>query len=108
MELDVDGPAAPPRSNGELVFDAPWQCRIFGLTHALCDQGALSWDEFRERLITRISASDRAHEPGDEDGYWECWLEALEALLDAKGLCARDRLRERVTDYAARPHGHDH
>ena len=32
-ELDVDGPAAPPRSNGELVFAEPWEGRAFGLRH---------------------------------------------------------------------------
>ena len=30
--LDTEGPAAPPRANGELVFTAPWQSRIFGTT----------------------------------------------------------------------------
>ena len=33
--LDVDGPAAPPRSNGELAFNAPWERRVFGVTMAL-------------------------------------------------------------------------
>ena len=30
-ELDLQGPAAPPRANGELVFEQPWQGRAFGL-----------------------------------------------------------------------------
>ena len=30
--LDAEGPAAPPRSNGELVFEAPWEARLFGVT----------------------------------------------------------------------------
>jgi hypothetical protein len=29
--LDVDGIADPPRRNGELIFEAPWQSRVFGL-----------------------------------------------------------------------------
>ena len=45
-ELDRDGPAAPPRRNGELVFAAPWERRLFGVTMALtsaaCSPGATS------------------------------------------------------------------
>ena len=33
--VDVAGPAAPPRSNGEVVFDTPWQQRVFALSLAL-------------------------------------------------------------------------
>ena len=49
MKLDVDGPAAPPRSNGELVFAAPWQARAFGICVAVLEREGLGWDDFRER-----------------------------------------------------------
>ena len=32
------GPEALPRKNGELVFEAPWEGRAFGLAVALSDQ----------------------------------------------------------------------
>ena len=33
------GPARAhvPLENGEVVFEAPWEARVFGLAHALCD-----------------------------------------------------------------------
>ena len=31
VEPDAHGPLAPPRRNGELVFEAPWETRAFGL-----------------------------------------------------------------------------
>ena len=34
-------PAAPPRRNGELVFEVPWESRAFGVALALCEAGAL-------------------------------------------------------------------
>jgi nitrile hydratase accessory protein len=105
--LDTGGPAAPPRRNGELVFEAPWQSRVFGLTVALHEQGRFAWDEFRDRLIAAI-ARDDADDAAVARGYWACWLEAFEALLAAKGLCADEALRERATRLAARPAGHDH
>ena len=41
-------------ANGEVVFDAPWQSRVFGMARALCEQGLFTWDEFREQLILQI------------------------------------------------------
>ena len=35
--LEIDGPAAPPRDNGELVFAEPWESRAFGLAVTLHD-----------------------------------------------------------------------
>ena len=49
--LDTEGPAAPPRRNGELLFGAPWEGRLFGLTMALHRAGVFEWDEFRQLLI---------------------------------------------------------
>jgi nitrile hydratase accessory protein len=101
--LDVDGPAAPPRSNGELVFAEPWESRAFGLAMTLADAGAFDWEEFRRALISRIAAWD---EPAYS--YYRCWLDALEQVLIARGLVTDGALRDRVAALAARPAGHDH
>lgn len=78
--LDVEGPAAPPRSNGELVFDAPWQARVFGLAAAVIEtQFDGDREPFRQRLIAAI-----ASEPGRP--YWDCWAAALEDLVTENGL----------------------
>ena len=42
-----DGPAALPRRNGELVFQAPWESRAFGVAIALHDAGAIDYEAFR-------------------------------------------------------------
>ena len=94
---DVDGPAAPPRSNGELVFEAPWESRVFGLTLALFEGGHFEWDEFRELLIDEIARFESRADPGEAYRYYVCWQSALERLLDAKGLCASESLAERET-----------
>jgi hypothetical protein len=46
---DLDGVAEPPRKNGELVFEAAWEGRLFGVTMALHEAGAFAWEEFPER-----------------------------------------------------------
>ena len=50
-ELDADGPAAPPRTNGEMVFTAPWQRRVFATTMAACDRGLVDYEQFRDRYV---------------------------------------------------------
>ena len=107
--LAWDGPLSPPRRNGELVFDELWESRVFGMTMTLYERGAFAWDEFRDRLIAVIGEWDRTHDPRDPGyRYWDCWLEAFEHLVAAKGMCATDTLASRVAKFAARPHGHDH
>lgn len=106
--LDVDGPAAPPRSNGELVFGAPWESRAFGLALALNAGGKLEWEDFRKQLIQTISDWEREHDPGEEWSYYRCWLTALERVLDQEGLVPAGDHVERTEAFANRPHGHDH
>ena len=106
--LDVEGPAAPPRRNGELVFAAPWESRLFGLTLSLSRAGVFAWEEFRARLIAEIRAWEAAGHPQAEWSYYERWQAAFEDLLAAKGLCAPPELERRVRALAARPAGHDH
>jgi nitrile hydratase accessory protein len=110
--LDADGPAAPPRRNGELAFDAPWESRLFGLTLALHERGEFEWEEFRARLIEAIARFEREQERRRDTAapyrYWDRWLEAFERLLADKGWCAPAALEERVRALAAREPGHDH
>ncbi len=106
--LDAHGPAAPPRRNGELVFEAPWESRVFGLTMVLHQRGCFEWDEFRDRLIQSVARADARAAAGEAFHYYACWLEALRGLLAEKELCAPEALAERETALAARPAGHDH
>jgi nitrile hydratase accessory protein len=102
--LDLEGPVAPPRRNGELCFEAPWESRLFGVTLALCEAGRFEWEEFRRLLIEEIARDD------DSGGfhYYRRWQAAFERLVAAKGLCASGELATRARSLAARPPGHDH
>jgi nitrile hydratase accessory protein len=109
IELADAGPAAPPRMNGELVFDAPWQSRAFGVTAALADAGRLDWSDFQAALIVRVGRADTAGEDtGTPDGYWRCWLDTLGAVTAAAGQVDHTRWRERAVAFADRAPGHDH
>ena len=109
IELPVDGDAAPPRTNGELVFDAPWQSRLFGVTATLVDSGAVGWSEMQAALISEVARVDAAgSDTGDPAVYWGCWLDALGRVVSAGGVIDPDGWHRRVEELAARPEGHDH
>lgn len=79
-----------PRRNGELVFDAPWQSRVFGIAAVLVDSRlAGDWEPFRRSLIAAVAADpDRP--------YWESWTAALEDLVVALELLPAAALTSRL------------
>ena len=106
------GAEALPRSNGELVFEEPWQARVFGVAVGLVTEQGLDWEEFRGRLIEEIAAWEHGHpgESGDAYSYYERWLAALERLVLERGLVTAAELEEHVLEVAAEDdhHHHDH
>jgi nitrile hydratase accessory protein len=99
--LAVDGPAAPPRTNGELLFSAPWESRAFGMAVALHEAGTFAWPDFQRALIARITAWEAAPEGGWS--YYTHWLGALEDVLGVS-----DAVDERAGLLIRRAPGHDH
>jgi nitrile hydratase accessory protein len=89
----LEGDAALPRKNGELVFQAPWEGRAFGLAVVLSEKGEYPWDDFRAKLVDEIAS-------GEGDPYYESWLDALEALLLARGVVTADEVAARAGEYA--------
>jgi len=96
--IDAEGPAAPPRRNGELVFQEPWEGRAFGLAVTLQDEGVLPWETFRDRLIAAIAEADR--DPTAGKGYYENWLGALERVLIDGGLLTTEEIGRRARQFA--------
>jgi nitrile hydratase accessory protein len=97
----LDGAAAVPRTNGELVFDAPWQSRAFGMVVGLHQRGLFTWDEFKDRLIAAIASHPPSDDASPATVYYRQWLIALESLLSAKGLVSRDTLDQRASEFAS-------
>ena len=93
---DMDGAAALPRRNGELVFDAAWQARVFGMTVAMSHEARFAWRDFQAQLIAAIAQAERDGKPST---YYERWLHAFESLLVDKGLLAPGALAERTHDF---------
>ena len=95
---NMEGPEALPRDNGELVFEAPWEGRAFGVAVTMNNDGLYEWREFRDRLVEEIAAAKR---DGAASTYYERWVASLEKLTVAKGLVTLEELDARTAEYAA-------
>ncbi len=89
---------ALPRKNGELVFEAPWEGRAFGMAVALNENGEYEWSEFQNLLAAEIADAEQGH---DSSTYYERWLASLEKLLLDKGMLEAKELEVRTTEYAS-------
>jgi nitrile hydratase accessory protein len=91
----LEGEAALPRKNGELVFQAPWEGRAFGLAVLLSEKGAFPWNDFRARLVEQIG------QKATDSAYYESWLDALESALLSHGIVTDDEVTKRAAEYEA-------
>ena len=97
---------ALPRENGELVFQAPWEARAFGLAVALNERDLYEWREFSAELAAIIAAAEPNNAPSN---YYARWVASLEELVIAKGLLSREQLNARTVEYTTGIHDdHDH
>ena len=85
VDAALAGHAPLPRANGELVFEEPWQGRALGLGVAVLERLGAGWPEFREHLVAAIDGRPRAAVESDADAYYGAWLDAVEALVAARG-----------------------
>jgi nitrile hydratase accessory protein len=93
---------APPRSNGELLFQRLWEGRAFGMAIALSKKGHFEWEEFRQELIASIAEWESRHCKDDPDwDYYQRWLLALETLVLESNLLSRDEIEKRTVEICA-------
>lgn len=98
---DMDG---LPRANGELLFEAPWESRAFGMAVALEAQGNFVWRQFRDALVDEIAAAESAD---DGSTYYERWLASLEKVLLDQQLVTTDEIEARHEEYESGLHDED-
>ena len=106
---NMDEEIALPRKNGELVFEAPWEARAFGLAVALNENGLYPWPDFSQELATEIASAEQS---GISSSYYERWLASLERLVIAKGTITREELdawtaRQAQDEQDVHHHHHD-
>ena len=72
----------------EPVFGEPWEARAFAIVVALQERGLYTWPQWTDALAERIKGAQAAGDPDLGDTYYRRWLEALEDLLAARGVCS--------------------
>lgn len=76
-------PELPLSPEGAPVFAEPWHAEAFAIAVHLNERGLFTWPEWAEALSAKL------HQPGrlpDGSDYFDCWVEALSAILEAKGV----------------------
>ena len=94
----MTGGEALPRRNGELVFEEPWEGRVFGLAVAMTQSGIYDWAEFHRRLVEETMVDESGVEP---NAYYRRWVRALESLVVDRGLITSTEIEARAAAYAA-------
>ena len=74
-----------PRSNGELVFDEPWQGRALGMGVLVVERTETTWGEWAERLGAAIEAHGFDPDEPPATAYYTAWLDALDRLVAERG-----------------------
>jgi len=92
----------PERSDGEPLFHAPWEARIFALIVSLVRAGRLEWTTFQERLVRQIADRETAEPACGAEAvqrlYYECWLAAAEETLAAESLLEPGEVEETIAE----------
>jgi nitrile hydratase accessory protein len=78
-ELDL------PRSNGELVFEEPWQARALGMGVVAMERLGIGAVEWRDALAEAIERHGDAPDEDPATAYYAAWVDALERLVAARG-----------------------
>ena len=113
---NMEGKSSLPRKNGELVFQEPWEGKIFAIAVALNKKGLYHWNDFRDKLIEEITKAEK-HDPHHETEkhYYEHWEQALEKLVIEKNIVSEPQFKQAVhelknckTHEHSHPHDHDH
>ena len=101
-----------PRRPGDAespVFREPWEARAFAMAVSLHKRGVFTWGEWADALAAQIKTAQTQCDADLGDTYYQHWLNALEALVEAKGVTTTSHLNryKKAWDNAAdrTPHG---
>lgn len=104
-ESTRDPRLAPPRSNGELTFQAPWESQAFAMAVCLQESEVVGSETFRNELARAIKDWEQFR--ATPWSYYECWLTALEEVALRHELVVAEDLRQRAAELAHRDdHAH--
>ena len=95
----------PPTAEGEPVFQAPWQARIFALMVSIVNDKFVPWKSFQSRLVAEIdSCKTQARSEtasAVELNYYSSWLAAAERTLIEEGFIIDSDIERQMNEIRA-------
>ncbi len=99
-------PKLPLEIGAPTPFSQPWQAHAFALVVALHEKGLFTWSEWADALSGSLKRPDVAADGSD---YYNCWLSALEGLINSKDIAGTGEIDDVAASWAraahATPHG---
>ena len=92
-----------PTDDDGVVFEAPWQARLFGLVVAFHEANDdYAWTDFQARLVDAVAGADvRELQEDVESVYYGRWLETLETFLIEEGVLSAGEIEGRKAEFSA-------
>ncbi len=84
--LPAELAAAIPRSNGEPVFEEPWQARALGMGVVALRELGVGAQEWRDALAAAIARHGYDPDETPAGAYYTAWVEALERLVSERAV----------------------
>jgi len=93
-----------PRDEQGPVFEEPWQAQAFAVVVQLTESGALTRDEWAQRLGAVFREAEERGETDTGKKYYDHWLTALERLIIERQLAGSEELRREGEEIRANDH----
>lgn len=87
------------RSDNDPLFQEPWQAQALATAFGLQEAGIITATEWSDALGAAIKRAQAAGDPDEGDTYYNHVLDALEALMQEKGLVPAEELSTRKAQW---------
>lgn len=104
---DIEKDLKLPRENGELIFENPWESKVFAMAVILFKEGVYTWNQFNEEFVKKIGEHESKNPQTEAvSQYYHNWMEAFEKILLDKDIITQEQLDKRSDEFATGKRNH--
>lgn len=97
------------RTDGNPVFDEPWQAQALAMADNLIKQKIFGASEWSEHLGNLLRQAEENQQPDNSDTYYRCVIVAIENMLSERDCISKSEMKHREQAwrqaYLNTPHG---
>ncbi len=109
LDRQIEDLPSLPRDDDGPVFREPWEAQAFAMAVGLSAAGHFTWPEWTETFSAAIERAQREGDPDLGDTYYLHWINALERIVEDKGIVLQPEMSSRKDEwrraYLNTPHG---